>query len=527
MIEKDMFESAAGTPPKSSRRGQGRARRIALRTQEKPKYLPAPPGQKGGAYKPLTNHDLQAIVDTALRILEEIGLDLVPERLALQALEKGAFRNTEGRLCYPRSLIEDIVNGAAKSFILHGRDPQFDIEIGGERVFFGTGGAAVKTLDLHSGLYRPSTLQDLYDFARLVDTLSNITWFTRCCIATDLDDAHSLDINTVYALLAGTRKPIGTSITLAEHVPEIVNMFDCCLGRDGGFRRKPFCKVHISPVVSPLRYGEDAFEVALACIDHNIPINAIIAAQSGATAPATLAGMLAQTTAETLASLAMINLFAPGHPVIFSNWPFVIDLRSGSFCGGGGEISYLNAAAGQIGNHLGLPTGVACSMSDAKAVDAQMGAEKAFSALATGLAGANMIYESCGMMASLLGASFESFLLDNDMIGHIQRILRGAEISDDTLAFDAIKDVVLGAGHFLGAKHTYNAMERDYFYPRFADRLAPESWAELGAKDIWNVATAAAKEILMDHRPNYIPAKADETIRAACAIALPTRESTT
>ena len=86
-------------------------------------------------------------------------------------------------------------------------------------------------------------------------------------------------------------------------------------------------------------------------------INAIIAAQSGATAPAPPAGMLAQTTAETLAALIMVNLFSPGHPMIFSNWPFVIDLRSGSFCGSGGEISVMNAASAQIGNWLGLLAG--------------------------------------------------------------------------------------------------------------------------------------------------------------------------
>ena len=491
-----------------------------MRTQESPRFFPSPPGQKGGSYKPLCVRSLQTIIDTALRILEEIGMGFVPDPLARQAIAKGAFLNSQGRLCYPHAMIEDIIDRAAKRFVFHGRDSQHDIEIGGERVFFGTGGAAVKTLDLDSGRYRPSTLEDLYDFTRLVDTLSNITWFTRCCIATDLENARDLDINTVYALLAGTRKPIGTSITLAEHVPAIVDMFDHCLGGEGEFRKRPFCIAHISPVVSPLRYGEDAFEVALACIRQNIPINTIIAAQSGATAPATLAGMLAQTTAETLASLAMVNLFAPGYPVIFSNWPFVIDLRSGAFSGGGGEISFLNAASAQIGNHLGLPTGVACSMSDAKAVDAQMGAEKAFSALATGLAGANMIYESCGMMASLLGASFEAFLLDNDMIGHIQRILRGAEVNEETLAFDTIRETVLGAGHFLGTQHTYHAMERDYFYPRLADRLDPDSWTELGARDIWSAANADAKEILASHRPNYIPAKADEKIRAAHAVRL-------
>ena len=122
----------------------------------------------------------------------------------------------------------------------------------------------------------------------------------------------------------------------------------------------------------------------------------------------------------------MVNLFAPGYPMIFSNWPFVIDLRSGAFCGSGGEISLLNAAAAQLAKHIGVPCGVASSMADAKAVDAQMGMEKALSALACGLAGANLVYESSGMMASLLGASFEAFVLDDEMLSYVYRVLRAA-----------------------------------------------------------------------------------------------------
>ena len=187
--------------------------------------------------------------------------------------------------------------------------------------------------------------------------------------------------------------------------------------------------------------------------------------------------------------------------MIFSNWPFVIDLRTGSFCGGGGEISIMNAASGQIGNWLGLPTGVASSMADAKAVDAQMGAEKAIAALAAGLAGSNMVYESSGMMASLLGASFEAFVLDDEMLSHIYRTIRGVEVNDETLGFEAIKEAVTGAGHFLGGMHTMDAMQRDYYYPQLADRNPPVTWAEEGAKDIWSVAKEKAITILDTHYP--------------------------
>lgn len=501
------------TVRKNAGRMGGRRARISARQAPVAKFDPAPPGQIGGQYRPLNPHQLDTILDTAYRILAEIGMSEVPKVVMEMAVSKGAQLADNGRLLFPRGFVEDIITGAAKRFVFHGRDPAHDFEIGGERVHFGTGGAAVQTLDLHSGRYRPSTLEDLHDFTRLIDTLENVSWFTRCCVATDVPDNFDLDVNTAYALLKGTRKPTGTSFTLGSHVDPIIDMFDMALGGEGKFARRPFCKAHISPVISPLRYGEDAVDVTLACIRRRVPINAIIAAQSGATAPAPLAGMLAQTTAETLAGLILVNLFEPGYPVIFSNWPLVIDLRTGAFCGGGGEISVMNAAAAQISNHLGLPSGVASSMADAKAVDAQMGAEKAMSAVAAGLAGANMVYESSGMMASLLGASFEAFVLDNEMLGHVNRMIRGIEVNEETLGFETIRATVTGEGHFLGADQTMQAMERDYYYPRLANRDAPSLWAEKGAGDAWQVAREKAMEILATHRPNYIDKMADSAIR--------------
>ena len=504
-----------------ARRAGGRSARLIVRQAATPEVNPCPAGQQGGAYKPLTQTGIREIYDTALRLLDEIGMGETPEHFRQLALAKGAHINSLGRLSYPRAMVEDIIAVAAKSFVFHGRDPRHDFEIGGERVHFGTGGAAVQTLDMATGRYRSSTLADLYDFTQLVDTLANVSWFTRCCVATDMADNLDLDVNTAYALVAGTMKPVGTSFTLAAHVDPIIDMFDMVLGGEGRFRERPFCKAHISPVISPLRYGEDAVDVTIACIARRVPINAIVAAQSGATAPATLAGFLAQSLAETIAALVLVNLVEPGYPMIFSNWPLVIDLRTGAFCGGGGEISVMNAAAAQISNWLGLPSGVASSMADAKAVDAQMGAEKAFSALAAGLAGANMVYESSGMMASLLGASFEAFVADDEMLSHIYRIIRGIEVNEETLGFEAIRTAVLGEGHFLGGSHTIDSMQRDYFYPKLADRDEPRTWADKGARDLWSKSRDKAAAILASHYPGYLAADTDAAIRSRFRIHLP------
>ncbi len=502
----------AGTPKRAGRRAR-LARRAA-----KPRINPCAPGQIGGQYKPLSDTDLRDIYHTALRLLSELGMGEVPARLAEKLIAAGGTDNGAGRILFSRALVEDAIAKAAKVFVLHGRDAAQSIEVGGNKVYFGTGGAAVLTLDIDSGLYRPSTLRDLHDFTRLQDTLANVSWYTRCCVATDVPDEFDLDVNTAYALLKNTTKPTATSFTLAAHVAPIVQMFDIAGGGEGAFARRPFVKAHISPVISPMRYGEDAVDVVFECVKHNMPISCITAAQAGATAPATLAGFLAQSLAETLASLVMVHAIKPGHPMVFSNWPLVVDLRTGAFAGGGGEIAVLNAASAQLSNWLGLPSGVAASMSDAKAIDAQYGAEKAMTSLAAGLAGGNLIYESSGMTASLLGASFEAFVLDDEMHSNTYRALRGVEVSEENLGFEAICTAVLGDGHFLGGAHTLAAMERDYFYPSLANRDDPKTWEEKGAPDAWSMARQKAKDILASHHPEYLNAAQDTAIRNAFKI---------
>lgn len=437
----------------------------------------------------------------------------VPDRLAKDLLNAGAMQ-AGNRLQLPRAMVQRAITHAAKSFTLHGRDPARSITVGGDRVYFGTGGAAVQTLDMDTGTYRPSTLRDLHDFTRLQDRLANVSWFTRCCIAGDVAGEYPLDVNTAYALLANTTKPTATAFTLSEHVAPIVKMLDIAAGHPGGFAEKPFMKTHISPVISPMRFGEDAVDVVYECIAHNIPMSCITAAQAGATAPATMAGFLAQSLAETLASLTMVNVISPGFPMIFSNWPLVIDLRTGAFSGGSGETAVLNAASAQLSNWLGLPSGVASSMTDAKAIDAQYGVEKAMTSFAAATAGGNLIYESSGMTASLLGASFEAFVLDDEMHSHTYRALRGIEVTQDNLGYDAICEAVLGEGHFLGGAHTLQAMERDYFYPPLADRTEPRTWHLSGAQDAWSRAKAKAKDILDTHHPRYLDAEQDAAIRA-------------
>jgi trimethylamine--corrinoid protein Co-methyltransferase len=159
-------------------------------------------------------------------------------------------------------------------------------------------------------------------------------------------------------------------------------------------------------------------------------------------------------------------------------------------------------------------------MSDAKWPDAQMGFEKGVTVSAAALAGAH-VSEVCGMMASLMGCSFEAMVIDNDMLGTIQRMLRGIEVSEETLSFEVIKDVVRGPGHFLGQPQTLALMESEYLYPELADRASRDEWQDAGGGDILEAARARVREILSGHYPSYIDRAADARIREDFEIHLP------
>ncbi len=494
-------------------RRTGRQIRRILSTDDTARSKNSYNGFQGGTYKPLSDQDIDKIHKAALDILWEVGMKNPLPLLKNIALENGCKMSNFNRLCFPKGLVEDIIDRACKETILYGRDPMHDIELSGGKVSTYGAGEAVTILDPGASNYRPSTIKDVYDIARVVDCLENINSFSRFVVPTEIENLLSADVNTAYASLKGTAKHTALSFSSGENVEPVMAMLDIIAGGEGKFAKRPFCHGGGCTVVSPLQYGTDNCEVAIESIKMNAPIWVVIAPQSGATAPATLAGSLAQCLAETLASLLLIELVKPSHPVIFGPWPFVTDLRTGSFSGGGGEEALLAAASAQITNHYGLISSVGAGMTDSKLPDAQAGFEKGISVVMAALAGCNGISESSGMLASLMGCSFESLIIDNEMLGVIMRTVKGIEVNDDTLSLEVIKDAVFGDGHFLRTDQTLRKMKSEYFYPDILDRKSQLEWQEEGSLDIRKRAEIKARKILSSHFPCYIDERTDSRIR--------------
>jgi len=506
-----------------ARRRGGRAARRAIHEAPTPDEERAVrPGMSGGRYKPLTDAEIGLIHNAVLDVLEQIGLaNAIPS--CIELIEGAGGRCTdEGRLLIPRSLVEDTIASAARDITLHGQDPRHDMQLSGTNTYFGTAGAAVHMVDWETREYRESTLADLYDVARLVDALEHIHFYQRSLVPRDMLSSMDLDINTCYACVSGTSKHVGVSFIHADTAEAAFAMLHAIAGSEEKWRARPFVSLSCCFVVPPLRFAEDACRVLETCVRGGMPILLLAAGQAGATSPAALAGAVVLEVAEVLAGLVYVNLLAPKHPAIFGTWPFVSDLRTGAMSGGSGEQAVLMAACGQMGRYYDLPTGIAAGMADSKLCDAQSGYEKAYTNTLAGHCGANLVYESAGMQASLLGTSLEGYVIDNDMLGAINRTIRGIEVDADSLSVEVMRDVCIGGPtHYLGHDQTMQLMKRDFVYPEVGDRLSPNDWAEQGSTDVLQRAKTRVGEILGSHYPSHISDQVDARIREQLAIRLP------
>ena len=503
-------------------RRSAREERRALRAGPLPDNLrPVRPGMSGGRFKPLTDADVLAIHRTALRLLAEVGLADAPPSGVEILTSAGCTVSDHNRLLFPQALVEDTLAKVARHFVLHAQDPRHDLEPWGKKTYFGTAGAAVNIVAA-DGTYRESKIQDLYDIGRVVDVMDHIHFFQRAVVPRDIPDPFEMDFNTCYASVSSTVKHVGSSWVQPEHVTASLEMLHAIAGGEDKWRARPFVSQSNCFVVPPMKFATDACRCLEVAVRGGMPVLLLSAGQAGATAPAALAGALAQEVAECLAGLVYVNAIRPGHPAIFGTWCFVSDLRTGAMSGGSPEQALLSAAAGQMAHFYDLTGGTASGMTDSKVADGQSGAEKALNHALVGNAGANLIYESAGMHASLLGYSLESIVIDNDIIGMTQRTIKGIEVNEERLSFETIRDVCLnGPGHFLGSDQTLQLMQTEYLYPAVADRKSPTEWAELGSNDVIARAAKRVREILASHYPAHISEAVDAGIRGRFPVRLP------
>ena len=122
-----------------------------------------------------------------------------------------------------------------------------------------------------------------------------------------------------------------------------------------------------------------------------------------------------------------------------------------------------------------------------------------------------MVY-GLGMLESGVTIDFGQLVMDNEFAGMIKHVLNGIPVDDENLAVDVIHDVG-PLKDFLAQKHTLKHMNSQS-QPKLIDRRRRSKWQELGGTDMYERASAKAREILETHQPDPLPEDVLATIRS-------------
>ncbi|MHC4459202.1 MAG: trimethylamine methyltransferase family protein, partial [Planctomycetota bacterium] len=330
-------------------------------------------GLSGGLYKPLSPEDIETIHQAALTILENIGityesgLDAILEMLEN---EGATVDRDRARVFIPRDIVIAQADKAPGNVILYSRDGKNDLDLSRHRVYLGTGGAAIKILDLESGAARSSTLYDLYNLGRLVDGLDNIHFFLRPCIPTDIPET-AYDVNCFFAGLKTTGKHVMGGLTNEEGFCEVLDLASMLAGGVDTLRNKPFISIITSFAISPLKLCTQSTLIMQEAVRNGIPVALSSAPMAGSTSPLTMAGTLTQLHAEQLAGITICQLTATGAPILYAGIPGRANLSTMGYLGGSVECGMMNAAIHQMAHHINIPNYNSAGISDSKVPDAQ------------------------------------------------------------------------------------------------------------------------------------------------------------
>ncbi len=470
----------------------------------------------GGLYKPLSDEQIEMIHNAAMNILEDIGITYTPDQNDLvDELENAGAKIDRGdnRIRFDRKLAEKYLSLAPARIVLYSRNGKNDLDLHGDQVYFGNGGTTTTILDVDTGECRPSSLNDLFQIARLVEHLDNIDLFIRPCTPMELP-GDEYDVNICYAALRGTRKHVMMGIFDDKRVADVIEIASIVAGGIENLRKKPILSFYTSFGLSPLQQSYKPTRILYEAVSNQIPISVSSAPMAGMTGPMPMAGTLALTHAEVMSGLVMAQMIRPGAPVMYGGLPSVADMQTGNFTGGAMEAGIMNAAIHQLAKHIRIPNASSCGLSDSKLPDSQASWESGMLVLAAAMGGTNIIrHAGGGVLDQAMTLSLEQIVMNDEIIGRARRLIQGIDVDDAHIGLDTIKKVGSG-GSFLEADQTFAYMRSEYCPGNgITSRDSRDQWVEAGSKDTATRAREMANNLLSQTGETTIPSEVDYAIR--------------
>lgn len=427
----------------------------------------------------LNGEQMDRLHYASLEILQRFGMRITYPR-SLELLDGVGCQVVGNQVYFPADVVEKAIASAPKRLVLANRDNSRAIQLEERRTWFGPTLDCIYYLDPETGERDRCVSEHIKIMARLCDKLDNYTWNMTLGLSEDYPATMADKVASRIAL-EYCRKPTVCCCADKASLNEIYEMAVLCQGGRENFERAPIL-LHLADPVSPLLYSDLVMEKMIFCAEKKIPVINFPGIQTCGTAPATLAGTIAQAGAEILGGLVLHQAARPGAPFIYGAFSTIMDMRTTVFSYGAIEMAMMVGALAQMAQRYGLPFYGTAGCTDSQLVDIQAGVEGAVQDIISASVGEGLVHDTHCWLDHGNTVAPAYLVLGQDILGMVKRFMGGIKISDDILALEVIGKVGPG-GNYLREKHTLQNFKNMY-YPQIFERLSNESWVNQGSKTI-------------------------------------------
>lgn len=474
-------------------------------------------GKLQGMLDPWDPAELERIHQASLELLQKVGVSVDSDE-ALDALAaSGARVDRDARTVrFPAEMVQERMLHAPGCW---DRSPAVHA---GFSVSADCG--AYNIWDYATRRARPTTIRDFSDAPRLVQSLKHIDSAGNLVYSTAVPSPVG-DMIAYRHMWAHTEKKDGGGLgrcpscchaLLPQSFDYLCDMLEVKIGSEK-MREDPEFSFFMGSS-SPLRFGRDVLTMALHAIKRGQVVGIGGNCNCGVQSPITAASNITIDHAERLAGMCIVTSIDPNVRFYFCNHTYFLDMRSADIASGSPEQTLLALLGKKVLEHCGFQLVVNHPILDvgSHAPDGQAAAEKMMYALLTALGGARGIGGAGQLKEDFC---YEQLVIDDEIAGYVQHLIKGAEITEETIALAAIEGRGIGA-HFLDCDTTLLHLRDSYYPPTLFYRKRKSEWLRDGGKDLLERAHERVEDLLARPTPLFLTpaqiASIDEIIVEAC-----------
>lgn len=448
-------------------------------------------------YEMYTCEEINRIYTAGLEILSSTGMAVShPGMLEILDGEGARIDSARKRVCFPPEMVENCLAMAPPEFTCSGRTEAFDYRAGpGVAPVIRTASGAINRFDLLNVAARRLTRADVVEQGILADALEHV----GCVGALTPSDVpkETYDIHSLRCLVENTRRNIWVLTSGSRNLAYQMKILEAVFGDKPAMRNGRNQGSGIFCVISPLTVTDDEIERAMIYADYGLPVKVPITTLMGGNAPYTMAGLLAQATAEFMGCTAILQLIKPGTPVWFYGLFQSLDMATGGVQYTSAELQALFAAVAQVARQCRVPPTTTCTTSSGYQP------QQAIFNLCQGTLFNTLIGVGEQGGSGLDGGNAycpHSLILQNEMLGYARRLLNGCEINAGTLGVDAVAEVAAGKKEYISAAHTLKHLRaEERFRSEIFTYASGPVWQENPTSMVQETETRYQK-LIRDHR---------------------------